>query len=171
MTTNPTGWVSNHCLSRPVESPITVTSADSGDSPVMCWPRRRRIPFLLSAVLVGIGLHVRLRVTESPLFELEVITGVATETPGRKHLSALWRPSRIPDRHAAGAGRHVRAARGPSPPRSSPPETVTPERLWATNCRPPPAAGSPRSSQPPLSPAPPPATDCCGSPSSPPSRP
>ncbi len=30
-----------------------------------------RIPFLLSAVLVGIGLYVRLKVTESPLFEQE----------------------------------------------------------------------------------------------------
>ena len=36
-----------------------------------------RIPFLLSAVLVGIGLYVRLKVTESPLFEQEVITAVA----------------------------------------------------------------------------------------------
>ena len=38
-----------------------------------------RIPFLLSAVLVGIGLYVRLKVTESPLFEQEVITAVAAE--------------------------------------------------------------------------------------------
>src|SRR5689334_4886093 len=38
-----------------------------------------RIPFLLSAVLVGIGLYVRLKVTESPLFEQEVITAVASE--------------------------------------------------------------------------------------------
>ena len=36
-----------------------------------------RIPFLLSAVLVGIGLYVRLKVTESPLFEQEVVTAVA----------------------------------------------------------------------------------------------
>ena len=38
-----------------------------------------RIPFLLSAVLVGIGLYVRLKVTESPLFEQEVITAVPNE--------------------------------------------------------------------------------------------
>jgi MFS transporter, MHS family, shikimate and dehydroshikimate transport protein len=38
-----------------------------------------RIPFLLSAVLVGLGLYVRLKVTESPLFEQEVITAVASE--------------------------------------------------------------------------------------------
>lgn len=38
-----------------------------------------RIPFLLSAVLVGIGLYVRLKVTESPLFEQEVVTAVAAE--------------------------------------------------------------------------------------------
>ena len=45
-----------------------------------------RIPFLLSAVLVGIGLYVRLKVTESPLFEQEIITAVAIETPGKKSL-------------------------------------------------------------------------------------
>ena len=44
-----------------------------------------RIPFLLSAVLVGIGLYVRLKVTESPLFEQEVITAVAVE-PEKKRL-------------------------------------------------------------------------------------
>jgi MFS transporter, MHS family, shikimate and dehydroshikimate transport protein len=38
-----------------------------------------RIPFLLSAVLVGTGLYVRLKVTESPLFEQEVVTAVASE--------------------------------------------------------------------------------------------
>jgi len=38
-----------------------------------------RVPFLLSAVLVGIGLYVRLTVTESPLFEQEVVTAVASE--------------------------------------------------------------------------------------------
>ena len=38
-----------------------------------------RIPFLLSAVLVGIGLYVRLKVTESPLFEQEVVTAVPSE--------------------------------------------------------------------------------------------
>ena len=45
-----------------------------------------RIPFLLSAVLVGIGLYVRLTVTESPLFEQEVITAVASE---KKHLPII----------------------------------------------------------------------------------
>ena len=60
-------------------------------SPPSCWPSSPccpsdaflawgwRIPFLLSAVLVGIGLYVRLKVTESPLFEQEVITAVASE--------------------------------------------------------------------------------------------
>src|SRR6478609_7325968 len=45
-----------------------------------------RIPFLLSAVLVGIGLYVRLKVTESPLFEQEVVTAVASE---KKHLPII----------------------------------------------------------------------------------
>ena len=49
-----------------------------------------RIPFLLSAVLVGIGLYVRLKVTESPLFEQEVITAVAS---GEEEPADLRRPA------------------------------------------------------------------------------
>jgi MFS family permease len=50
-----------------------------------------RIPFLLSAVLVGIGLYVRLKVTESPLFEQEVLEtpltpAAAVEAPVKKRL-------------------------------------------------------------------------------------
>jgi len=52
-----------------------VTLLPEGDFLAWGW----RIPFLLSAVLVGIGLYVRLKVTESPLFEQEVITAVAAE--------------------------------------------------------------------------------------------
>lgn len=48
-----------------------------------------RIPFLLSAVLVGIGLYVRLKVTESPLFEQEVITAVAVDPSVRKRLPII----------------------------------------------------------------------------------
>jgi MFS family permease len=44
-----------------------------------------RIPFLLSAVLVGIGLYVRLKVTESPLFEQEVVEA-ATDPTVKKRL-------------------------------------------------------------------------------------
>jgi len=53
-----------------------------------------RIPFLLSAVLVGIGLYVRLKVTESPLFEQEVLEtplrpAVAVEKPVKKRLPII----------------------------------------------------------------------------------
>src|SRR6478672_3454731 len=48
-----------------------------------------RIPFLLSAVLVGIGLYVRLKVTESPLFEQEVITAVAVDPSVKKRLPII----------------------------------------------------------------------------------
>ena len=48
-----------------------------------------RIPFLLSAVLVGIGLYVRLKVTESPLFEQEVITAVAVDPAVKKRLPII----------------------------------------------------------------------------------
>ena len=227
-----------------------------------------RIPFLLSAVLVGIGLYVRLKVTESPLFEQEVITAVASEKKrlpiidvlrnnptsvllgigaglgafalqalmatfaltigvqgGLTRSTVLWlfaagsfvqifalpalrrpvRPDRPPPGHdrrlhrrdhrglphpaahrlrlacwacCSGSSSPCRSCRPPctgrwprSPPRSSPPGTVTPEHPWATSCPPPSAAASPRSSPPPSSPAPPPATDCSGSPCSPPPPP
>jgi MHS family shikimate/dehydroshikimate transporter-like MFS transporter len=45
-----------------------------------------RIPFLLSAALVGLGLYVRLKVTESPLFEQAVSTAVPH---GRKRLPII----------------------------------------------------------------------------------
>ena len=45
-----------------------------------------RIPFLLSAVLVGIGLYVRLKVTESPLFEKEVSEAVTAGPTVKKRL-------------------------------------------------------------------------------------
>ena len=66
-----------------------------------------RIPFLLSAVLVGIGLYVRLKVTESPLFEQEVITAVAAD-------SGEEAPA---DRRRAAQQPHVRAARHRRRPR------------------------------------------------------
>ena len=48
-----------------------------------------RIPFLLSAVLVGIGLYVRLKVTESPLFEQEVTAAVVADPSAKKRLPII----------------------------------------------------------------------------------
>jgi MFS family permease len=48
-----------------------------------------RIPFLLSAVLVGIGLYVRLKVTESPLFEEEIIEATASGGSAKKRLPII----------------------------------------------------------------------------------
>src|SRR3954462_11208609 len=60
-------------LSTVVLAIVTLLPADA----FLAWGWR--IPFLLSAVLVGIGLYVRLKVTESPLFEQQVVTAVASE--------------------------------------------------------------------------------------------
>jgi MFS family permease len=49
----------------------------SGDFESWGW----RIPFLLSGVLVIVGLYIRLRVTESPLFQEVEETGTRARTP------------------------------------------------------------------------------------------
>ena len=77
-----------------------------------------RIPFLLTAVLVGIGLYVRLKVTESPLFEQEVITAVAVgeeapadrrRAPQQPHVRAAGHRRRPRRLRAAGPDGHLRA--------------------------------------------------------------
>ena len=91
-----------------------------------------RIPFLLSAVLVGIGLYVRLKVTESPLFEQEVISRASAigeeaaadlrRAPQQPHVGAAGhrrRPRRV---RPAGPDGHLRAHhRRPGRPHAGPP--------------------------------------------------
>ncbi|GLZ00626.1 MFS transporter [Actinoplanes sp. NBRC 103695] len=50
-----------------------------------------RIPFLLSVVLIGIGLYVRLRVLESPEFTSVVDTGKVARRPLLKVIRTEWR--------------------------------------------------------------------------------
>ena len=50
-----------------------------------------RIPFLLSAVIVGIGLYVRLRLTETPVFAQAVEHGERVNSPLRQLLRYHWR--------------------------------------------------------------------------------
>ena len=79
----------------------------------------RRVPVLgladpvpASAVLVGIGLYVRLKVTESPLFEQEVITAVASE---KKSLPIFDVLRNNPTSGAAGHRRRPRRVRPAGP--------------------------------------------------------
>lgn len=57
------------------------------DGPFLTWGWR--IPFLLSAVMVAIGLYVRLRVTETPVFARALQRGERVRTP----LAAVFRTS------------------------------------------------------------------------------
>jgi metabolite-proton symporter len=58
------------------------------DGPFLTWGWR--IPFLLSAVMVAIGLYVRVRLTETPVFAKAVERGERVRTP----LIAVFRTSR-----------------------------------------------------------------------------
>jgi metabolite-proton symporter len=50
-----------------------------------------RVPFLLSVLLVGVGLYVRLRVLESPEFERALSENTVVKTPVREVLRRQWR--------------------------------------------------------------------------------
>lgn len=51
-----------------------------------------RIPFLLSVVMVAIGLYVRLRLDETPVFQEAVDTGKNTQKPLVDVFRLAWRP-------------------------------------------------------------------------------
>jgi metabolite-proton symporter len=50
-----------------------------------------RIPFLLSAVMVAIGLYVRLRIAETPVFARAVARGEKVKTPLAEVFRSSWR--------------------------------------------------------------------------------
>ncbi|WP_040774719.1 MFS transporter, partial [Rhodococcus rhodnii] len=51
-----------------------------------------RIPFLLSAVMVMIGLYVRLKIEETPVFARAVERGEKVQTPVTAAFKTSWRP-------------------------------------------------------------------------------
>ncbi|MFC7754789.1 MFS transporter [Tsukamurella soli] len=51
-----------------------------------------RIPFLLSALIVIVGLYVRLKLTETPVFAKAVEEGRRVETPVGEVVRTAWRP-------------------------------------------------------------------------------
>ncbi len=65
-------------------------SADSGtDHAFLTWGWR--IPFLLSSVIVIIGLYVRLKLEETPVFKLAVERGQKVKTPLAQVFKSSWR--------------------------------------------------------------------------------
>ena len=59
------------------------------DGPFLTWGWR--IPFLLSAVMVAIGLYVRLKLTETPVFARAVERGEKVKTPVAEVFRNNWR--------------------------------------------------------------------------------
>ncbi len=65
-------------------------SADSGtDHAFLTWGWR--IPFLLSSVIVIIGLYVRLKLEETPVFKLALERGQKVKTPLAQVFKSSWR--------------------------------------------------------------------------------
>src|SRR5690606_13121331 len=63
------------------------TSADLSD-PVLVWGWR--IPFLLSVVMVGVGLYVRLRIEETPVFAKAVAQNERVKSPVGEVFRRNW---------------------------------------------------------------------------------
>ncbi|MFD8210230.1 MFS transporter [Streptomyces sp. NPDC059695] len=63
-----------------------------------------RVPFLFSAVLLGIGLYVRVSISESPLFQRAARTRGADEKPGVPLAQVLRRPRNLVLACAVGIG-------------------------------------------------------------------
>lgn len=67
--------------------PGTAGADETG--PFLTWGWR--IPFLLSAVMVAVGLYVRLRLTETPVFAQAKATGAPVNAPIAALLRGSWR--------------------------------------------------------------------------------
>ncbi|MCV7084641.1 MHS family MFS transporter [Mycolicibacter hiberniae] len=66
-----------------------VTAGADGPGAFLAWGWR--IPFLLSAVMVAVGLYVRLRLTETPVFAQAVAAGTPVKAPIAALLRGSWR--------------------------------------------------------------------------------
>lgn len=71
---------------------VTISGHNPGDSSGFFMEYGWRIPFLLSAVMVAIGLYVRLRLDETPVFQEAVNTGQNTQKPLVDVFRVAWRP-------------------------------------------------------------------------------
>jgi MFS family permease len=61
-----------------------------GEAPFVAWAWR--IPFLVSAVLVAIGLYVRVSISETPAFRLALARNERVKVPLLEVLTRHWRP-------------------------------------------------------------------------------
>ncbi len=66
---------------------ITGNPTQSSDFQSWGW----RIPFLASIVLVGVGLYVRLKIEETPVFKRALDAAAPVKVPVRAALAAQWR--------------------------------------------------------------------------------
>ncbi|WP_295624535.1 MFS transporter [uncultured Corynebacterium sp.] len=71
---------------------VTVLGHTNGDThgPFMEWGWR--LPFLLSAVMVILGLWMRLKLEETPVFRHAVAQGQKVQTPWKSVFRSSWRP-------------------------------------------------------------------------------
>lgn len=71
---------------------VTVLGHTNGDieGAFMSWGWR--IPFLLSAIMVIVGLYVRFKLEETPVFKKAVETGKKVKTPLTEVFRTSWRP-------------------------------------------------------------------------------
>jgi metabolite-proton symporter len=61
-----------------------------GEGPFVAWAWR--VPFLVSAVLVGIGLYVRVSISETPAFRAALARNEVTRVPLLEVIGQHWRP-------------------------------------------------------------------------------
>ncbi|RLV51100.1 MFS transporter [Nocardioides mangrovicus] len=69
---------------------LYLMSAVTTDAQFQAWGWR--IPFLCSAVLVGIGLYIRLSILETPMFAKRVAQGELSRLPSLEVWRAHWKP-------------------------------------------------------------------------------
>ncbi len=71
---------------------VTVLGHTNGDTtgPFMEWGWR--LPFLLSAVMVILGLWMRLKLEETPVFQHAVARGQKVQSPAKEAFRTSWRP-------------------------------------------------------------------------------
>ena len=85
----PFGFVLANGLFLILVSVLHFTKGDT-EGAFMTWGWR--IPFLLSAVMIIIGLYVRLRLTETPVFRQAVEEGKKAQMPFTEAFRVAWRP-------------------------------------------------------------------------------
>lgn len=96
----PPGWRARYGMVPQLGAPIGFIAANGlflllgmwvSDADFMAWAWR--VPFLLSIILVGLGLWVRLKIAETPAFAKVLEEGPPPEVPMGELLRDHWRPA------------------------------------------------------------------------------